>query len=172
MKPIVLIINGSGGVGKDTICNILSKHINTMVFSSIEPIKTIAELLGWEGEKTPEARKFLSDLKDICTEYNNLPFRYMCENLFRTEVYEPDVILVVFHIREPEEIEKFRKYAIRTGHTCRTLMIKSSRAMESYGNHADDDVENYQYDLIYQNDCKLEDLDDDFMLFWRKNIWM
>lgn len=171
-KPMILIINGSGGVGKDTICDILSKHINTRVFSSIDPIKEIAEKIGWCGEKTLEARKMLSDLKDICTEYNDLPFRDMCENLFKVEVNEPDVILVVFHIREPKEIGKFYRYAIRTGHTCRTLLIKSSRAMERYGNHADDDVENYHYDLVYQNDGKLEDLDDDFMLFWRKNIWM
>lgn len=170
-RPLILIVNGSGGVGKDTICDILSKHINTRVFSSITPIKEIAKEIGWCGEKTPEARKMLSDLKDICTEYSNLPFRYMCECLFMTEANEPDIYLVVFHIREPEEIAKFIDYAKKTEHICKTLLIKSSRTMENYGNHADDNVENFNYDMVYQNDGTLENLESDFMEFWREKVW-
>lgn len=169
IKPLVVIINGAGGVGKDTICRVLSNHFEIFVYSSIRPIKQIAYEIGWEGEKTDKARKMLSDLKDICTEYNDLPFKYMSEKLEEARVYKIDV--VIFHIREPEEIAKFRQYAKNQGHTCKTLLIRSERAQQSYGNHADDDVENYQYDMVYQNDGTLENLDRDFMAFWKKEMY-
>ncbi len=166
-KPLVIIINGAGGVGKDTICDILGNHYATYVYSSITPIRTAASVLGWGGEKTQKARKFLSDLKDISIAYNNLPFQYMAEKL--EEVEEEDA-LVIFHIREPKEIDKFKWYAIHTGYMCKTLLIKSKRAQRDYGNHADDDVELYGYDMIYQNDGRLEDMEGEFMKFWTQEM--
>ena len=169
IKPLVVIINGAGGVGKDTICSVLSDHFITYTYSAITPIKVAAAVIGWEGEKTEKDRKMLSDLKDICIRYNNLPFKYMSEKLEETTVYKIDV--VIFHIREPQEIAKFRQYVIAQGHTCKTLLIRSERAQQSYGNHADDDVENYPYDMVYQNDGTLENLDRDFMAFWEKEMY-
>ena len=170
IKPLVVIINGAGGVGKDTICRVLSNHFEIFVYSSIRPIKRIAYEIGWEGEKTDKARKMLSDLKDICTEYNDLPFKYMSEKLYVVSDHK-SADVVIFHIREPQEIDKFKQYVIAQGHTCKTLLIRSERAQQSYGNHADDDVENYPYDMVYQNDGTLENLDRDFMAFWEKEMY-
>lgn len=169
IKPLVIIINGAGGVGKDTICSVLSNHFVTFAYSSIRPIKRIAYEIGWEGEKTDKARKMLSDLKDICTEYNDLPFKYMVARL-EDAVNIDGLHCVIFHIREPQEIDKFKRYVIEQGYTCKTLLVRSERAQQSYGNHADDDVENYPYDMVYQNDGTLENLDKDFMDFWRKEV--
>lgn len=152
---------------KDTVCDILGKHYVTYVYTSITPIKAAASVLGWGGEKTQKARKFLSDLKDISTAYNNLPFQYMAEKL---EEVEEDDVLAIFHIREPREIDKFKWYAINTGYMCKTLLIKSKRAQRDYGNHADDDVELYGYDMIYQNDGRLEDMEGEFMKFWTQEM--
>ena len=165
--PLVIIINGAGGSGKDTICNILKNDYVTYVYSSITPIKAAATMLGWEGEKTQKARKFLSDIKDMSTAYNNLPFRYMAEKL--EEVEEEDS-LVIFHIREPKEIEKFKAYALAEGYECKTLLIRSNRIKDSYGNHADDDVEKYNYDMIFDNDCHIEELESKFMKFWTQEM--
>ena len=44
-------------------------------FSTVDKIKEIARDFGWDGEKTPKARKFLSDLKDVFTDWNDLPVR-------------------------------------------------------------------------------------------------
>ena len=125
IKPLVVIINGAGGVGKDTICSVLRDHFKTCTYSSIAPIKRIAREIGWEGEKTNRDRKMLSDLKDICIRYNDLPFKYMQEKLEEVRAYKIDV--VIFHIREPQEIAKFRQYAKEQGHTCKTLLIRSKR---------------------------------------------
>lgn len=78
MKHIV-IINGTGGSGKDTFVEFASKYASIENFSSIDTIKTIASLevyqnqkglewlveYGWKGQKTEKDRKLLSELKRI-----------------------------------------------------------------------------------------------------------
>ena len=104
MKKCVVIINGKGGVGKDTLCDIVSKKYCVSNVSSITPIKQIAQMGGWKGGKENKDRKFLADLKKLFVEYNDLPFCYLKEemNLFLQK--EQNVLFV--HIREIEEIKK------------------------------------------------------------------
>ena len=51
MKKSVVIINGKGGVGKDTLCEVVAKKYSVRNVSSITPIKEIAKIGGWQGEK-------------------------------------------------------------------------------------------------------------------------
>ena len=69
MNKQVFIINGSGGVGKDTFVELVSKvfNLSVMNFSSVDKVKEIARIIGWTGGKTEKDRKFLSDLKLLCT---------------------------------------------------------------------------------------------------------
>ena len=71
MKKAVIVINGAGGVGKDTLCDLAAKHFKVYNVSSITPIKEIAALCGWDGSKDDRSRKFLADLKQISVEYND-----------------------------------------------------------------------------------------------------
>ena len=77
----VVVINGSGGSGKDTVVDIVAQHYEVLNTSSIAPIKEILSLAGVpESEfKTDAGRKLLSDVKLAFTEYNDLPFRCMKE---------------------------------------------------------------------------------------------
>ena len=63
MRKQVFIINGQGGVGKDTICNCAAQHFRVRNVSSITPIVEIARFAGWDGQKTLAARRLLSQLK-------------------------------------------------------------------------------------------------------------
>ena len=40
-KPVI-VINGSGGVGKDTLCEWVKQRIPTRIVSSVDPIKRLA----------------------------------------------------------------------------------------------------------------------------------
>lgn len=74
---MIIVINGRGGVGKDTFVKYcMESPLITFIenMSTIEPIKGVAHLLGWNQEKTPEARKFLSDLKDLSSNFNDFPY--------------------------------------------------------------------------------------------------
>jgi len=141
----VFIINGSGGVGKDTVCSAAAQSWKVQNISSITPILQVAKAAGWDGTKTPAARRFLSQLKADCTEFNDLPFRYCTEQLF-------------VHIREPEEIERFRQAA---GVNCKTILVRRptlEQARGQLGNRSDDGVAAYAYDAEFLNDGSLEEL--------------
>ena len=51
MKKAVLVINGAGGVGKDTLCDLAEKHLKIRNISTITPIKELARMCGWDGSK-------------------------------------------------------------------------------------------------------------------------
>ena len=77
MKKCVIVINGQGRSGKDTICRIMAKRYKVKNVSAIDPVKNIAGYMGWQGEKTDAARKMLADLKQVMIEYGDIPFKYI-----------------------------------------------------------------------------------------------
>ncbi len=153
MNKLVLVINGAGGVGKDTLCELAAKHFKIKNISSITPIKEIASQCGWCGEKTDKARKFLSDLKRLTVEYNDYPTVWAMAQ-YRDFLSSDEQIMFV-HIREAEEIAKFVK---ATGNSAKTILIRGGERMKksSYGNVSDDCVEDYSYDYYYVNDKSIE----------------
>ena len=167
MKKTVIVINGAGGVGKDTICGIIASRYKAKSISAIDPIKNLAAHGGWEfDDKSLKARKLLSDIKLAFIEYNDLPLKHLLHE-HSEFVKSPDEILLV-HIREPEEIEKF-KAGISSD--CITLLVTSGKPENIvYGNKSDDGVANYKYDYIYINNSALDELEKDFMNFFEKEI--
>ena len=165
MKKLVIIINGTGGAGKDTLCEFAETAYAVKNISSITPIKEIAAQNGWNGEKDAKSRKFLADLKQLFTDYNELPFRYLMKeyDAFREGT---DEILFV-HIREPEEIEKFKK---AVPGACVTLLVRRDTGAEQWGNESDDNVEKYQYDYYYDNNKELEETGKEFVLFLKRML--
>lgn len=160
MKKTVIIINGNGGVGKDTLCEFAGERYEVMNISAITPIKEIAGQYGWKGEKDAKSRKFLADLKQIFVEYNDLPCQYLTQE-YEKFLQSPAQILFV-HIREGEEIDKFKRHVEIP---CITLLVRRDSGLESWGNASDDNVANYNYDYTYDNDKPLSEAKDDFVLF-------
>lgn len=150
----VFIINGSGGVGKDTFVAFVKKNSNqpVMNFSSVDKVKKVAKIIGWSGGKTERDRKFLSDLKLLCTDYNNMPFNSMGEKV--KEFNESNAAMLFLHIREPEEIEK-----AKTAFGARTILIRREAVKQITSNIADRNVFNYQYDIVIDNNGDLTALE-------------
>ena len=159
---LTIVINGMGGVGKDTLCRFAAERYKTENISSITPIKELAALCGWQGEKTDRARKFLSDLKALTAEYNDYPTTYLAER-YRAFLASDDELLFV-HIREPEEI---RKFVSATDGAAKTLLIRGGERCEraAYGNASDDGVEDYPYDYVFVNDASLDEARTAFLSF-------
>lgn len=162
-EKIVIIINGKGGAGKDTVCDIAALFFNSRNISAITPIKEIASQYGWNGEKDARSRKFLSDLKRVFIEYNDLPNNYLEEEYHKFINSENDILFI--HIRESDQIDALRK---RIRHKCVTLIVRSDKIDQSnlkYGNESDDNVDDYTYDYCYTNGKPLNVLIPDFMDF-------
>ena len=165
MNKLVIIINGRGGVGKDTLCEIASKHYLVNNVSAIDPYKEIAKkYAGWDGNKDPKSRKFLSDLKRLFIEYNDSPFRYIndCINSF---VLDRNDILFI-HCREIDEIQKIVDITRdRKSIKCVTLLVIRPGMNTEIGNDSDDKVNEYDYDYVFDNKYDLQDLDHEFHAF-------
>lgn len=163
VRKQVFIINGRGGVGKDTVCNCVAQYCRVRNISSITPITQIARFAGWSGEKTLAARRMLSQLKAVFTEYNDLSFRYCMEQYQLFCESEEDVLFI--HVREPEEIARLKN---TIGKDCRTLLIRrDDENATQYGNRSDDEVEQYAYDLYFQNEPPLQTLPERVWKFFR-----
>ena len=160
MNKVAIVINGAGGVGKDTLCELAAKHFKVMNISSITPIKEIAALCGWDGRKDDRARKFLSDLKRLTVEYNDFPTAWATARYNEFLSSECEILFV--HIRESEEIAKFVR---ATDGKAKTLLVRGGERMkkENYGNVSDDEVENYNYDYYFVNDKSLDEAEVDFV---------
>lgn len=157
----VFIINGSGGHGKDafieSLNNLFWKECIIGNYSSIDKVKEIAKIVGWDGEKTERDRKFLSDLKQLTIAYNDMPLNDLKEyaKFFMSDDDELNKMLF-FHIREPEEIEKainaFKKY------NAKSILVKRYSVKHITSNPADGNVYDYDYDIVINNNGTFEDL--------------
>ena len=152
----ILCVNGMARSGKDTFCKI-AFHNRGMVysFSTIDEVKQIAMNLGWDGKKDEKGRKFLSDLKDCLTEYNDLPSQSVLKQIERQlsiiddEYY--DAVIFLVQMREPEEIKRW-KY----NYNAKALLVSRPGIKEHWGNHADDNVFDGEYDYVLVNDSDLD----------------
>lgn len=163
MSKKVFIINGSGGVGKDTFCEYVGHYAKVKVISSIDLVKDYASKMGWNGSKTPRDRKFLSDLKDLLTKYNDYPFRDICQKVLWFK--EDDNEFLFIHIREPEEIDRAKREF-----NAHTILMVNDNVKGIYSNHADARVLEYNYDIVVDNSGTLKDLEiiaKDFVEKWR-----
>lgn len=151
MTKKIVVINGAGGVGKDQFCNYCDLYVPTYVISTVDKVKEAYRLLGWNNEKSELHRKALSDIKDIGTKNLDHPYTFIKAQIELFNSSDHDLMFV--HTREPDEIERFAKEF-----GCITLLIKNPRIKSITSNHADAEVENYNYDYIIDNDGTLDEL--------------
>ena len=153
MKKI-FIQNSVGGSGKDTWAGLVGKYIPTYKYSIIDLPKEAAKVLGWNGGKTEKDRKFLSDIMDLSTEYNDSPFRdvLLIVSDFENNLIEDEVLFI--DMRDPKDIAR----AVET-FDAETILIRNPNVEKIESNHADANVEEYEYDYIIENNGTLDQLD-------------
>lgn len=176
---MIFIVNGCPSAGKTTFESMVAEKLGPawcLMLSTIELSKQIAIELGWNGLKTSKDRKFLSDLKKLLTEWNDLPIKYIKQeiNNYYTEITQYgidyfDRIVIFIDCREPDEIERL----------CTELGAKSicirNHAAEAINekmalNDSDSNILNYKYDIEISNDGSLEDLRQAVDLFIKQEI--
>lgn len=152
MNKQTIIINGTGGSGKDTFVKFCSEFVRVMNISSVDIVKEAAKILvGWAGQKDEKSRKLLVDLKQLSIEYNDAPTQYIQEQYenFKKSNFE----YLFIHIREIDEIKKIKDLL-----NAKTLLIKNPRVALITSNDSDGNVYKYNYDFTIENDGTLDDL--------------
>lgn len=167
MNKQIFIINGSGGVGKDTFVELVSIELNDILkkfhtvinFSSVDRVKDIAREIGWSGKKTEKDRKFLSDLKILTSEYCDMPFKSM-EKRVNEFLKDEESKLLFLHIREPEEITRAVKEF-----GAKTILVTRNTVKHIISNMADENVFNYNYDFVIENNGTIDELNEKVKAF-------
>lgn len=162
----VVIVNGQARSGKDTFCDLCDIYGFTMKYSSVDHIKEVAKMLGWNGKKDEKSRKLLSDLKDAAIKYNDLPMN-LTRRFVSAQRMNNDVIFLM--IREPEEIERAKREF-----NAITLLVTRPDSENITSNNADRDVNRFKYDVVISNDGTLDDLQkkaDVFMYSAKVNLF-
>jgi hypothetical protein len=153
MSKKIVIINGSGGVGKDAFVELCGEFTSVKNISSVDKVKEAAKVLvNWNGDKDEKSRKLLVDLKRLSIEYNDYPAKYIEEQAKEFMDNEEQQLMFV-HIREIEEIKKIKNLL-----GAAALLITSNRVAKITSNSSDANVEEYEYDYYIKNDGTLDDL--------------
>ena len=153
----VVIVNGKPGCGKTTFEQMCQEHCmkNTVVhiISSVDYVKECARKIGWDGKKDFWGRRFLSDLKNILTLYDDSPYLKVVHEINR---YKNDSKLHIFlvDVRESMEIGRYVDDFKAT-----TILIRRPESEEQkVSNFSDYLVEDYVYDYVIENCGNLEQL--------------
>lgn len=129
------------------------------IFSTIDFVKEIAKKCGWDGTKDARNRKFLSDLKDLLTEWDDVPLKDIDRkiNTFKYDLQYyglQDKGVVFIDCREPEEIDKLCK-----AYDAQTILVRRPSIEGNItSNHADSNVLDYDYDITIHNTGTYEHL--------------
>jgi dephospho-CoA kinase len=167
----VVVVNGRPGCGKTTfeeICKNLenkfslrfdiNKPLHCSIMSTVDIVKDIAYICGWDGTKTSENRKMLSDLKDYLTQCADLPFKSIKSAVKSLEEVTGNIDTILFvDSREPAEIQRFKDEMNAT-----TVLIRRPEVENiETSNHADAEVFNFNYDLTIWNNSDIINLENE-----------
>lgn len=164
---IVLIINGAPRSGKDTFINILTGENPGKVirYSSIDWIKQQALNLGWDGIKDAKGRQFLSDLKNACTNYADIPFKKITGHIltsYNRYLWKADAVYFCTCVREPEETNKIVKWCDENKIPCHPILVRRKKAEqkaldEGFISRGDIQYLLYDYPWVIYNNGSIEE---------------
>lgn len=158
----IVIINGKGNCGKDTFVRYCKKKYHlTYNISTVDRIKEALCYMGVNIEdrkNNMKIRKLISDFKDMMTKYNNHSIEYIKQRINKLNTLSSYILFV--HSREPKEIKWFVENL-----NAKTILIIGKDNDKEYGNHSDDNVENYKYDYYINNNGTLGELEEKAIQF-------
>lgn len=163
----VFIVNGKGGSGKDAFESFVIEYAKNLHYAAapvlklsiIDYVKDIAEYAGWDGGKTLADRQFLHNLKKILTQWNDSPMKEIYHSVQDIQYHEGNNITIFIDMREPIDIARFANICKDNNWNFKSVIIKRDDVDNlHYGNDADDDVFNYNYDIVIENNSDLNEL--------------
>jgi len=155
LKKYIIILNGTAKSGKTTFAKLCKKYFYcTYNISTITPIKNALKCMFVDIDKKDDrTRKLMSDLKDTMTNFNECSKIFVQKEIERLNKLGMVYILFV-DAREPEEIKWFKDNI-----QAKTLLIRNKNIKILETNHADKNIENFNYDYIINNDESLEEME-------------
>jgi hypothetical protein len=171
-KHHIVVINGRGGVGKDTLIATLDKLLGadyrTKSISAITPVKMAAmTYFGWDGAEEERDRKFLADLRQLIEDYNDSCMEYLktqtYEHAFKNERSQNATILFV-HILEYDNIMRYCDWVRSTPYLDKNYQVTTISILSP------DEEYDGNYDHMYVNSKSKSESGFDFTMWFKENI--
>lgn len=165
----VFIINGHNGAGKDEFVKqfidaskLNGNHYKVSNVSTIDPIRKMICIPNlWDGIKNEASRQLMHDIKEAVDKYNNFTTVSAALKVNTFKLASPMVRTVSFvHCREPEKIRQLIDYLeekYKDTFMIGTILVRRD-SDNIAGNKADQNVENFKYDIIVDNNSTLDAL--------------
>lgn len=166
--PIVCLLNGTGGSGKDTfvdMCRDAGLH-DLIHESTINPVKAAAQILIENDrrdcvmdaviDKTEEYRLFLHNIKMAWSTFSNGSTHYVY-NLVKDTIIKvaanqmKNPVIIFVDVREPDELERLKQTLTKSGIVVITTIVRGLVKPADHENEADANVENYRYEYTVVN---------------------
>lgn len=166
--PIVCILNGTGGSGKDTFASMCKEAglYNAVHYSTINPVKKAADVLisfdsrdnvlSDVANKRESYRLLLHNIKMAWSEFSNGSTHYICNLItdivadIATKRIENPVVIFV-DVREPAEIERLQRAITEIGLIAIAVLIQGMVDPKTHDNDGDRNVSDYKYDYVIEN---------------------
>lgn len=155
----IVILNGTGGSGKNTFADMVGKHIPMRHISMVDIVKDYIDMIGIQDEKDEHFRRFLSDIKLALEYYKDIPFQYV---IIETNKFLEDsqTKILFIDMREPHDIERFEK-----NYLCTKVLVKNIHINDIMSNIADASIKDIYYDYIIDNNGTISDLEESAKTF-------
>lgn len=161
----VIVLNGYPLSGKDEFVKISKEKYYCYNHSTVDKVKEMALLMGWDGKKTDKNRKMLSEFKQFYVKWFDGPFKDIIRCIkfnkiqIETSGYDAEIPYcdnIFLHIREPEEIERIKQYC-NTDNKLKFHSILIERYELGDNDLPDSDIyiNNYDYDYVIDNKSNL-----------------
>ena len=150
----IIVINGYPRSGKDEFVKIADEKYKVVQLSTVDTVKYVAKIFGWDGKKDRISRKMLSDLKLFYSKHFNGPYKE-CTELIESGrgIYD----IVFLHVREPNEIECIKMYCRAADIKFYSLFIDRNDSEKTHLAKSDTQVQEYTYDIVVRNNGTLDE---------------
>ena len=173
-SKIIFIINGSGGVGKDTFIKFLDEIIfrnggRLYNYSSIEPIFRMYQRLNnkthfkselYRDDKEEQLRYIYSKTKEMldnCYDFTLKTVSTEIEDFLKKTLHDKNnefSDILIIHVREPKNIEKI----VNKFNIAHAILMENNNVKPIITNDSDKNVKNYNYDILIENNGDIDDL--------------
>ena len=127
--------------------------------STVDFVKEVAKICGWQGKKDKKDREFLHDLNTDMEKWDNIPNKKVIEDaetIIRNYLRLNHLFFV--NIREPESIERFSQLLMENGIESPIKILIESNMSSNEVDSIVQEIKSIKYDKIYKNNGTLKDL--------------
>lgn len=162
---LVILINGTGEAGKDTLIKHLQdKQLDLKVvnYSTISPVKELLLNNIWDGNKDTKGRILLHDVKTALDNYNGFTIQYILDIFLR--FINSGAKILFIHVAEQENIDLIKKYFLNICRTVTLFILDASKSIcdnTTKDPRFDKPINLKCYDYVFENksptQCKAQD---------------